>query len=391
MTPHPMIPPGLFASPISFAIFCWPFLVAWLLWISGRVGHAQEFSYIGLGLSFLALIGCAQGLEPAEMVALGLESFVPFLLFMQLFFHDSSIGRLGGGIGERLPFLVVGCSFMGFLFRSTLAVTIAVGAGSVLLAWWDGRATRRAMPAWVMARLRLCGVVLGGLGATLLHGGAAVVTPESAQTLGIILSVVGVGMMAGLGSAATAAPELDLLDVGLRFAALTLMLHLAFYPLARHLMMVAGLLALFVTMVGRGHVFPLLPCLTGLGALAAATEQEIILLLLQAAALLSTSLRLGVSLKNDEYNTLPERAVLPVIGVVLLQLGHVLSIVVLGILLLCIALGIRGLRLVPMREGSALYRGKQGRYTQVLVALLMVVAVVGVCLSGQNILPEWHP
>lgn len=391
MLSHAVLPPGLFPSPGLFALFCWPFLVTWLLWVSARAGRAKEMAFAGVGVSLVALLGFSHGLEFSEGVALALESVVPALLFMQLRPRGEGVGRLGGSEGERLPFLVVGCAFMGFCLRSTLAVTVAVGAGSVLLAWWDGRSIRRAMPAWMMARLRLCGVILSALGAALLHGAPSIMTPEAAQKLGVVLSVIGLAMMAGLGSAATAAAELDVLDVGLRFAALSVMLHMAIYPLARQLMIYAGLMALFITMVGRGKVFPLLPSLTGLGVLAAATQQETALLLLQAAALLGTALRLGISLTHTEESSLPERAVIPVILVVLLQLGHLLSLEGLLIMLLCFALGIRDIRLAdPAVRGWSFWIGHD-RHTHCLVFALMVVALIGSCASGWIVVPRWQP
>ncbi|WP_018980256.1 hypothetical protein [Saccharibacter floricola] len=388
--PHSVIPAGIFPSPGLFTLLCWPFLVTWVLWVSERAGRAQEMAYAGMVISALGLLGCSHGLALSEGIALALESCVPALLFMQLHPHGEGKGRLGGREGERLPFLVVGCVLMGFCLRSMLAVTVVIGAGSVLLAWWDGRAIRRAFPAWMMARLRLCGVVLSALGAVLLHGVPSEVTPEAAQNLGIVLSVLGLAMMAGLGSAATAAPELDMLDVGLRFAALTVMVHLAVYPLARHLMLLSGLIALLITMLGRGSVFPLLPCLTGLGVVAAATEQETALLLLQAGALLGTVLRVRASFDPKEQSTLPERALLPVMLVVLLQLGHVLPLGALVMLLLCLALGLRDVRLAdPSHHGWRFWVG-QDQQTRLLVSLLMILAFVGVCLSGWNTVPGWR-
>lgn len=384
--PYSVLPQDIFPSPGLFTLFCWPFLVTWILWISARVGRARDMAFVGVGLSVIGLFGFSQGITFVEAVPLALEACVPALLFMQLRPRGEGVGCLSGAEGERLPFLVVGCIFLSFCLRSTFAVTIVVGAGSVLLAWWDGRAIRRAMPAWMMVRLRLCGVILSSLGAALLHGMPSVVTPHAAESLGVIFSVIGLAMMAGLGSAVTAASELDFLDVGLRFAALTVMLPLAQYALARQIMIFSGLIALFITMVRRERVFPLLPCFTSLGILAVAVEQQVALLLLQATALLGISLRLGIPLDYMEASTLPERAAFPALIVVLLQLGHFLPFSVLAIILGCLAIGMRGMRLSdPARHEWSFWVGHD-IHTRILVGALLIVALVGVSILSWTVM-----
>lgn len=371
---------GLFASPIVFGLFSWPFLVVWVLWASARKGQARIMSIVGLVLSAVALLGCSGGLNWREIFSLALESCVPVLLFTLQGAHPEHEGRVWGGMGTYLPFLVVGCVLMGSLLHARLAVLFFDGAGTVMLAWWDSRATRRAMPAWEMVRLRLSGVVLASLGVAVSHGGALFPSLEGAQTIGQVLAIAGLCMTAGLGSTLSSVAELDLLDIGLRFVPLMMLLTMAVTPFARLLMMCAGLLSLFVTMLGWRGRLPLLPCLTSLGLLAAATGQMVALLLLYAVSVLAISVRFGYpSSSRGDGVTLSVQLVLPVVIVVLLALGREMNWVELSVVLLCMMLGLRRLDMAALPDDLLLLWRRGGWMMRLIIGFFGVLSVFALC------------
>ncbi|QDH14745.1 hypothetical protein [Oecophyllibacter saccharovorans] len=334
-----LLPVGLLPPPGLFAVLCWPFLVAVLLWASGRIGQGRGLALAGAAMSLFALVFFPNNLPIVQTVAIGLESCTPLLLFVSAPLVNAPSGgqveltRAEAALAERLPFLVTGCGLMALCVQSVLAVVICLGAGAVVLAWWDGRGPRRARSAWDMVRLRLCGVCLSALGAALLQ--ALPLTPDSQDgaTLGAIMLVVGLGMMAGLGETNILVPAFALLETGLRFGALFLLLQLAVSPLTRELILLAGLAGLWLTVLGSGRrSAPLLSLLVGLGAVAAGSGQENALLILFCAALLCCALqRLLAPLSIETGNAkvggtqLVEWCALPLLVVILIMLAQVLS------------------------------------------------------------------
>lgn len=387
---------GLFASPVLFGLFCWPFLVVWVLWASRRPGQAGRMACLGLGLSFLALLGCSSGMTWGQALGLAMEACVPALLSVlwkgQVAVKEKASFR--DGMEAYLPFLVTGCVFMGMLLRPPLAALFFDGAGTVLLAWWDGRATRRAMPAWDMVRLRLSGVILAGLGLAVMQGGDVFSSHETAVQVGQVLALTGLCMMAGLGSAASSRAELALLDVGLRFVPLFIMPLLAVTPFTQLLMTVAGLLALASLFLGRSGSLPLLPWLTGLGLLAAGTGQMLCLLLLYVAALLAAALRLGCNGLLPAGQTvlpvglvlLPMQMVLPVTMVVLVVLAPLLGWGALVALLTCMMLGFWRLGLETLPQSFLVVWQRGGRVMRGLLLLLVVLALLAVLLLASPVM-----
>ncbi|MUG79757.1 MULTISPECIES: hypothetical protein [Acetobacteraceae] len=374
---------GLFASPVLFGLMCWPFLVVWVLWASRRPDQASFMARLGLGLSGLALLGCSSGMTWGQEVCLAMEACVPALLFVLRGRTEPITGTASfrEGMSVYLPFLVTGCVFMGLLLRPPLAALFFDGAGTVLLAWWDGRATRRAMPAWEVVRLRLSGLILAGLGFAVMQGGGVFSSSESAAQVGQVLALTGLCMMAGLGSAVSSRAELVLLDAGLRFVPLFLMALLAVTPFMRHLMVVAGLLALAGTFLGRQGSFPLLSWMTGLGVLAAGTGQMPCLLLLYGGALLATALRLGCDgLLLGGVAALPVQMVLPVIMIVLAVMAPLLGWPALLGLLACVMLGFRHLELETMPQGVLAVWQRGGWVMRELLLLLVLLALLAVAL-----------
>ncbi|WP_077396290.1 hypothetical protein [Bombella intestini] len=381
--------PGLFASPVLFGLFCWPFLVVWALWASRRPGQASFMARLGLILSGLALLGCSSGMAWGQELCLGMEACVPVLLFLLRRGAEPVKAKASfrEGMGIYLPFLVTGCVFMGLLLRPPLAALFFDGAGTVLLAWWDGRATRRAMPAWEAVRLRLSGVILAGLGLVVMQGGSVFSSNDSAAQVGQVLALAGLCMMAGLGSVASSRAELVLLDVGLRFIPLFLMTLLAGTPFMQHLMVIAGLLAMVGMIVRRQGTPPLLSWMTGLGILAAGTGQIPCLLLLYGVALLAMALRLGC---EDFFPAgalvLPVQMVLPVIIIVLVVLAPLLGWVALAGLLVCVMLGFRQLELETLPRNVLTVWQRGGGLMRGLLLLLILLNLLVATLLAWGVL-----
>ena len=376
---------GLFASPVLFGLFCWPFLVVWVLWASRRPDQASFMAWLGVILSGLALLGCSSGMAWEQELCLGMEACIPALLFLLRGRGEPVRERASfkEGMGVYLPFLVTGCVFMSLLLRSPLAALFFDGAGTVLLAWWDGRATRRAMPAWEIVRLRLSGVILAGLGLVVMRGGGVFSSDDSAAQVGQVLALAGLCMMAGLGSVASSRAELVLLDVGLRFIPLCLMPLLAGTPFMQHLMVIAGLLAMLGMVVRRQGTPLLLSWMTGLGILAAGTGQMPCLLLLYAAALLAVALRLGCeNLFPVGAAALPVQMVLPIIMIVLVVLAPLLGWAGLAGLLVCVMLGFRHLGLETLPQGILTVWQRGGGVMRGLLLLLILLDLLAAALMA---------
>ncbi|PHI96203.1 hypothetical protein BG621_04335 [Parasaccharibacter apium] len=401
--------PGLFASPILLGLFCWPFLVVWVLWAAKRPEEAGAMAWLGVGLSMLALLGCSSHISWGQAVCLGLESCIAVIILA---------GRKGEArlLDEKnktsfrnarefyIPFLVTGCIFMALLLRPPLAALFFDAAGTVLLAWWDGRATRRAMPAWEVVRLRLSGVVLASVGLVVMRGGSIFATTGSAMQVGQVMALTGLCMMAGLGTMVSSRAELALLDAGLRFIPLFLLPLVGVTPLARSLMVLAGLLALGSVAVSRRGRVSLLSWMIGFGVLAVGTGQMVVLLLLYSAVLLAASLRVAcervsVTSVGAGHNKLPPgglavlpmQMALPLLMVVLVVLASLLRPFALGGLFLCLLAGLWGLELetlprtliVVWRWGDILIKG--------LLLLLGALALLGVVLLATGLIPEPVP
>lgn len=392
---------GLFASPVLFGLFCWPFLVVWVLWASRRPAQAGRMARLGFGLSLLALLGCSSGMTWGQALCLAMEACVPVLLFSLWTGPEPAQEKASfrEGMEAYLPFFVTGCVFMGLLLRPPLAALFFDGAGTVLLAWWDGRATRRALPAWEMVRLRLSGVILAGLGLAVMPGGDVFSSHETAMQVGQVLALTGLCMMAGLGSAVSSRAELVLLDVGLRFVPLFLMTLLAMTPFTHLLMVIAGLLAMASLLLARSGVFPLLPWLTGLGLLAAGTGQMLCLLMLYVAALLAAALRLGCNGFLSSGQTvlpgglalLPMQMVLPVVMVVLVVLAPLLDWWALAGLLLCMMLGLWQLKLETMPQSLLMVWQRGGPLMRGLLCLLGLLALLAVAFLASPVLKGYSP
>ncbi|EHH67180.1 hypothetical protein [Gluconobacter morbifer] len=356
---HPLAPIGTL-----FAVTVWPLLAALLLLLTPenrQTASSMTFSVAGVIMTPLA-VWLLPGVDALAAAASSVVAFMPLLLPPA----EDRTGRI-------LPFLVTGCALLALNVHSAFAVTVLCGAGTVLLAWREGRGTRRAAIVWDMARSRLGGVVLAVLGAALL--------PMEQSPLGAVLLTVGLCMMAGLGPSPVAGPEAALLDTGLRFAALMLMLRMNSHPLVHLLVLVAGFGTLVMTVVAqRTERVVSLPTLSALGAIAAAVNEggAMILLLVSALGLAFMDLRHeGRSAEALAAGGAPWPVFCALVGI-----GRSLDPGALVLLVLCLLPGlmaVRTMRLLPLRE-----KGRRGVGPMVELALL----VCGLC--GPFVL-VWHP
>ena len=352
-------------APINVlsAVTTWPLLAAFLLFVtpdSRQKASGLTFAVAGALLTPLAVV-LMPGTDAFAAACSCAVALMPLLL------------PPGADRASRiLPFLITGCALIALNVHSALAVTVLCGAGIVLLAWREGRGTQKASSVWDMARSRLCGVVLGALGAALL--------PMQHQSpLGPVLLAIGLCMMAGLGPSPAPRSAAALMDTCLRFAAIVLMMRLNTQPLVHVLVLVAGFASLLMAVTASGARVAL-PMLSALAAISAATGEAAAVLLLLIAALGTTTLETrGKSTETDAifWGSAPW----PVFCALIL-IGRSLEIALLWLLVGCVALGLRGASLPLILP--AWQRGERNMVAFVEVALLL-------CGLTAPLLLVWHP
>ncbi|MUG90537.1 hypothetical protein [Bombella sp. ESL0385] len=398
--------PGLFASPILLGLFCWPFLVVWVLWAAKRPEEAGAMAWLGAGLSTLALLGCSSHISWGQAVCLGLEACIAVIILAGRkgeahSLNDQHSASFRAGMEQYVPLLVTGCIFMALLLRPPLAALFFDAAGTVLLAWWDGRATRRAMPAWEVVRLRLSGVVLASVGLMVMRGGSVFATADTALQVGQVFALTGLCMMAGLGHRASSRAELALLDVGLRFVPLFLLPLVMVTPLARSLMVLAGLLALGSVVLGKQGRVPSLTWVLGFAVLAAGTGQRLVLLWLYSAVLLAASLRVVcereavirgeagyIRLPPGGLAVLPMQMMLPLLMMVSIVLAASLGRAACVGLFICLCMGLRGLELESLPQTFLAVWRWHDTLIRLLLVLLGALTLLGIALLAMGLMPE---
>ncbi|GBR13836.1 hypothetical protein [Gluconobacter frateurii] len=362
---HPLAPVGTL-----FAVTVWPLLAAFLLMLTPA--NRQPASSLTFAIAGAIMTPIAVWLMPgADALAAACSCAVAVMPLLLPPAKDRT--------GRILPFLVTGCALMALNVHSAFAVTVLCGAGTVLLAWREGRGAQKAAIVWDMARSRLGGVILGVLGASLLS--------MEQSPLGPVLLTVGLCMMAGLGPSPVPEPEAALLDTGLRFAAILLMLRLDHHALVHLLVLVAGFGTLIMKMAvqskGRGQF---LPVLAALGAIAAAVGEGSAIVLL-----LITSLGLAVLEREGEagrYRTVADGMAPWPVFCALLAIGRSLEPFLLALMIVCLLPGLKNVRLAGlMPSGLAL---KSGMVPMVEAALL-AVGLCGPLLLAWHPTPGWHP
>ncbi|GBR68328.1 hypothetical protein [Gluconobacter kanchanaburiensis] len=360
---HPLAPVGTL-----FAVTVWPLLAAFLLALTPENRQASSsltFAVAGLVVTPLA-VWLMPGTDALAAACSCIVTAIPLLLPPA----QDRTGRI-------LPFLVTGCALLAFNVHSAFAVTVLCGAGAVLLAWREGRGARKAAIVWDMARSRLGGVVLGLLGASLL--------PMHQSSLGAVLLTVGLCMVAGLGPSPASAPEAAILDTGLRFSALMLMLRLSDYPLVHLLMLIAGFgtLLMLVSSRSSGRAFSL-PMLSALGILAAATGEgpALVLLLLAALGLAAIGLAHQDPGGADEENGIAAGSAPWPVFCALVGIGRSLGSGNLALLVVCLLPALWSVRHMTLLPAS----GREGGH---LVLVIQAVLLLG-GLCGPLFL-AWHP
>ncbi|QHI95831.1 hypothetical protein GT348_05850 [Aristophania vespae] len=373
-----------------FAVLCWPFLVAWLLWVSRRTGHVKNLAAVGAIFTIGALVLFPSRLDLLAIMSIGVASCLPLLLFW-LPQTELSGAAISTPKGERLPFLIIGCVLMALCLSSALAICVFIGAGCVILAWWDGQSTRRALAAWSMVRLRLCGVILGILGAALLHEVPNAHAEVTGEILGLVFLIIGLGMMAGLGSSSNQTASFVLLDIALRFAALTLMLRLGYYPFARDMMLLAGAIGSVISALFRRREDAFLLFVTSLASFAAAIQSPLAFLLLMIAALLGMGIKWHYqSLKINSFD-LPEWCVIPIFFVALMIIGRDLSPFYLGVMLLSVLLSCRNIDFIKGVQHHFVSCLSLDYFTKIMLFLIGFTTIMGACLMPYSFSVGWHP
>lgn len=362
---HPLAPVGTL-----FAVTVWPLLAAFLLMMTPA--NRQPASSLTFAVAGAFMTPVAVWLMPgADALAAACSCAVavmPLLL-------PPAMDR----VGRILPFLVTGCALMALNVHSAFAVTVLCGAGTVLLAWREGRGEQKAAIVWDMARSRLGGVVLGVLGASLLS--------MQQSPLGPVLLTVGLCMMAGLGPSPVPEPEAALLDTGLRFAAILLMLRLNGHALVHLLVLIAGLGTLLMKMTirspGRGNF---LPVLAALGAIAAAVgEGGAIVLLLITALGLAVLERQG---SVERYEMIAGGMAPWPVFCALLAIGRSLDPVMLALMILCLLPALKQVRLAGLLPSGLTVKAG---IIPVMEAVLLVVGVCGPLFLIWHPVPGWRP
>ncbi len=356
---HPLAPVGTL-----FAVTVWPLLAAFLLLMTppGRQAVSSRTFAIAGALMTPVAVWLMPGADALAAACSCVVAVMPLLL-----------PPAGDRVGRILPFLVTGCALMALNVHSAFAVTVLCGAGTVLWAWREGRGAQKAAIVWDMARSRLGGVILGVLGASLLS--------MEQSPLGPVLLTVGLCMMAGLGPSPVPEPDAVLLDTGLRFAAILLMLRLDGHPLVHILVLVAGFGTLIMRMAGQSRgrgVF--LPILSSLGAIAAAVgEGSAIVLLLVASVGLAVLER-----QNDgsRYEMVAAGVAPWPVFCALLAIGRSLEPLLLVLMIVCLLPGLRQVRLAGLMPSGLSLKGG------IVPAVEVVLLLVGLC---GPLLLAWHP
>ncbi|MBS1103952.1 hypothetical protein JK202_13195 [Gluconobacter sp. Dm-62] len=355
---HPLAPVGTL-----FAVTVWPLLAAFLLFLTPE--NRQSASSLTFAVAGLVITPLAVWLMPGTDALAAACSCIVTAIPLLLPQAQDRTGRI-------LPFLVTGCALLALNIHSAFAVTVLCGAGTVLLAWREGRGPRKALVVWDMARSRLGGVVLGLLGASLL--------PMQQSSLGAVLLTVGLCMVAGLGPSPAPAPEAALLDTGLRFSALMLMLRLSAYPLVHLLMLIAGFGTIIMLVSSRSSGRSMsLPMLSAFGALAAATGEgtALVLLLLAALGLAVLDLRGAGGEDGIAAGAAPWPVFCALVGI-----GRSLETGQLVLLVVCLLPALWSVRHMTLLPAFA--RGERG-----MVAVMQAVLLLG-GLCGPLFL-AWHP
>lgn len=379
-----------------FSVLCWPFLVGWLLWISRRVGHGYNLAIAGAVMTVGALCLFPSRLDILGKISVGLASILPFMLFQFTRYREEADKKADAdrvtdfgeqARNERLPFLITGCIIMALSLFSALLASLFIGAGCVILAWWDGLSPRKAMAAWSMVRLRLCGVILAVMGAALLQIKATLPAGGMETSWALIFLVLGLGMMAGLGSLTGQKPSFALLDAGLRFAALCLMVRLGYYPLARNILLGAGLVGLVVSGVIQRRNEAFLPFLVALATIAASIQSLPAFLLLMAAGFC------GIGLEQEEGFI--NWSVIFLVFVALLLMGQHLSPLYGGGMIVLAGLNFRSLAPVNFQGNFCVGLSGRNLFSSLKICLvpgvMVIVCLIAITLAGKPLPIGWHP
>lgn len=390
----------LFPSAGSIAFLSWPFWVVWLLKASSDPRRIRFFVRIGVFMGILGICIFPQNMELITLLFLITENILPLLLFEVLYFYHKENYLFSIGWGVSLPLLVILCALMGFLIHSTLGIIIMVAAGTVLLAWWEGRQAGRAFFAWEMIRTRLCGMILASLGAGLVHVNMfhqndGVVAVAFFKKIGVIFLVLGLVMMANLGKRILFVPVLGLLDTGLRFVTLFLLSRLFLYPFAHHVMFIAAFVGFVMFLLQREKDDTCLSLLTCLACFAASFGDEIALYLSFIASLMSDLLKLSFSFQKDyrqeDYKMIISKAFLPLLFVISIMIMRHMDFIYSLLLIFGLYFELRRIKFENNFQYPLSFWFSDTFWSQILILFLFIFSFIGILLLGWHPLLVWIP
>ncbi|QDH16406.1 hypothetical protein [Swingsia samuiensis] len=354
-----------------FAVTVWPLLAALLLLItpqSRQKASSLTFAIAGAIITFIA----AWLLPRSDALAACCSCIVAA---MPLLLPNVQQDR----VGYILPFLVTGCVLMAMNVHSAFVIIVLCAAGTVLLAWREGRKAQQATLIWDMARLRLGGVIIAILGVSLLS--------VEQSPIGSVLLTVGLCMMAGLGPSSFPGVEATLLDTGLRFAALLLMLRLSSYVWVHFFILIAGFGTLMMTVWGphQGRK-AFLPILTALGAIAAGVGEgaALIVLLFVSFALAALDQRIKVT----NYDMIAVGMAPWPIFCVLIAIGRSLNSFLLILMVMCLIPELKKIKSIRLFPAGPY---KEFGWVPVIESLLLIVGLCGPLMLAWHPVSGWTP
>ncbi|GAB6853147.1 hypothetical protein [Asaia astilbis] len=229
-----------------FLIPIWPFLAACLLALlpeKRAAASARIFALSGILLTLL-LIPFLSGQDLLARWSCLLAGCVPFLAWRE---REKRLTL-------SLNFLATSTIMLALCVHAVLTVACLTACCALLLALHETLATTRARQAWESMRLRLAGIVLTLLGASL----TGLASDLHTRRLGDLFLAIGLCLLAGIGKAATtqeATPDQDrgtaLLEALLCLSAVALMLRLPERDITHITLVVAGLAGLWLCVLTR--------------------------------------------------------------------------------------------------------------------------------------------
>lgn len=237
----------IFAQAALLLIPCWPLLAACLLMLIPlpRIfGAARSLSLTGVALT-VVLTPVAPDQDALSNGLRILASCVPWLAL-----RDNQTLASSSRTALMVPFLATFSGIMALSAHAILPVTTWLGLTALLLAVREALTASRARIAWDHARLRVAGVVLSLLGATL----GSLTTDAGSIRAGDLFLAIGLSLLAGLGPSPQKTSDSGtsaILDMLLRLGAIALILRLPDRDVTHLVFLCAGVATLWLAVPSR--------------------------------------------------------------------------------------------------------------------------------------------